>query len=394
MPSTSSFLPLPVPASAPTSRARLRVRPLLLLLAAVAAGCGGGEGEARAAQQSGQPGGGGGGGGRGAPAPVEVATVDAGSLARTAMVSGSLEPIRVVGVNAQLGGALTAVHVEEGHLVRDGQVLAEVDAREITAQVRSAEATLALARSTAERSAQLFKDRVITAAEHERDQAALVSAQATYDQLRTRLGFASIRAPIAGVITEKRVEAGDVVQNQTRLFTVADISTLVARVLVSELDVTGIRAGATADVAVDALGGERFEARVRRIFPAADTTTRMVPVEVALSGSAAQRLKPGYLARVTFKLGERGGVLLAPSTAVVGSGLARAVFVVKNGSVERRAVRLGAGSGTRVEILDGLAAGDSIVTAGTDGLRDGAAIRIVRPVGAPVPGTTAAGGGR
>jgi RND family efflux transporter MFP subunit len=298
------------------------------------------------------------------------------------MVSGALEPIRSVGVNAQIGGALNAVHVEEGNLVREGQVLAEVDAREIAAQVRSAEAALAFAKSTAERSAQLFKDRVMTAAEHERDQAALAAAQASYDQLRTRLGFARVRSPITGVITDKRVEAGDVVQGQARLFTVADVSTLVARVLVSELDVSGIRQGSMTEVTVDALGGARFQAQVRRIFPAADSTTRMVPVEVALTGSAARQLKPGFLARVTFKLGERENLLLAPASAIVGSGQSRAAFVVKGGKVERRQIRIGSQTGTSVEILDGLVAGDSIVSVGTDGLRDGATIRIVRPVGA------------
>src|SRR5688500_5807485 len=259
------------------------------------------------------PGGGGGGGPRGpggpggpggpfgrpsGPAAVEVLPIRTGSLAREIMVAGILSPVRTVGVNAQLGGALTSVRVEEGDIVREGQVLAEVDARELAAQLRSAQASLELAKSTAERSAVLFKDRVVTAAEHERDQAALAAAQATYDALRTRIGYAQVRAPTSGVITEKRVETGDVVGSQARLFTVADVSTLVVRVQVSELDITGIREGQTAGVTIDALAGSRFQGTIRRIFPAADSATRMVPVEVALSGSAAQRLRPGYLARV------------------------------------------------------------------------------------------------
>lgn len=340
--------------------------------------------------RGGGPGGPGGRGGFGGPTAVEIATVSTGSLARTTMVSGALEPIRSVGVNAQLAGALTAVRAEEGTVVGAGQVLAQVDAREIAAQVRSAEASLNFARSTAERSAQLFKDRVMTAAEYERDQAALAAAQASYDQLRTRLGFANVRAPISGVVTEKRVEAGDVVQNQARIFTIADVSTLVARVLVSELDVSGIRAGDVAEVTVDAVGGSRFQARVRRVFPAADTATRMVPVEVALTGSAARLLKPGYLARVTFKLGERSNLLLAPAAALVGTPQSRAVFLVKGDKAERRAVRVGSASGDKVEILDGLAVGDTVIVAGTEQVRDGAAIRIVQPVGAREARTAAA----
>ncbi|HEU4563072.1 MAG TPA: efflux RND transporter periplasmic adaptor subunit [Gemmatimonadaceae bacterium] len=315
--------------------------------------------------------------------PVEVARVTTGSLANTATVSGALAPIRDVGVNAQLSGALLSVRVEEGSRVQAGDVMAVVDSRELAAQIRSAEASLALAKSTAERSARLWQERIITEVEHERDQAALASAQASVDALRTRLGYATVRAPIAGVVTEKRVEAGDLVQPQTRLFTVADVSTLVARVQVSELDITGVRAGDAADVTVDALGGAWVRGVVRRVFPAADTATRMVPVEVALSGPEARRLKPGFLARATFRLGERAGAVLAPATAVVGSGDARAVFVVKEERAERRPVRLGVASGGRVEVLEGLAAGETVVTAGAEGLRDGAAVRVVRPAGVP-----------
>jgi len=297
------------------------------------------------------------------------------------MVAGVLSPVRTVGVNAQLGGALLSVRVEEGDMVRSGQVLAEVDSRELAAQLRSAQASLELAKSTAERSATLFKDRVVTAAEHERDQAALAAAQATYDALRTRIGYASIRAPTSGVITEKRVETGDVVSGQARLFTVADVSTLVVRVQVSELDISGIREGQTTGVTIDALGGSRFQGTIRRIFPAADSATRMVPVEVALSGAAAQRLRPGYLARVTLRLGERPGIILAPISAVVGSRDARAAFVVKAGKAERRQLRLGQTSGEFVEVLEGLVPGDSVVAVGADRLNDGATVRVVPPIG-------------
>lgn len=372
------------------------------------AGSGSADRPAGGGQRGGGPGGGGpggGGGGQGGfggfggpgggrpsgPTAVEIQPLRRGSVAREATVAGVLSPIRSIGVNAQLGGALLTVRVEEGDVVRTGQVLAEIDSRELRAQVRSAEAGLALAKSTAERSAVLYKDRVVTAAEHERDQAALEAAQASLDALRTRLGFAQVRAPTSGIITEKRVEAGDVVQGQTRLFTVADISTLVVRVQVSELDITGINEGQAANITFDAVPGTNFRGSIRRIFPAADSLTRMVPVEVAIGGTSAARIKPGYLARVTFKLGERPGVLLTPITAVVGSRDARAVYLVHGNKAERRLVRVGQQSGELVEILEGVSEGDSVVVAGAEQLRDGAEIRIVAPVGSrplAAPNTT------
>jgi membrane fusion protein (multidrug efflux system) len=335
----------------------------------------------------GGPGGGGGGFGGGGltrpnnrPSPVEIATVSRGTLARTTTVAGILEPLRTVGVNAQMSGALLTVNAEEGTYVRTGQTLAEIDARELEAQVRSASATLDLAESTAKRSDELWRQRIVTAPEYERDRAALASAQATLEQLKTRLGYAVIRSPINGVVTEKRLEAGDIVSPQTRLFSVAETSTLVSRVMVSELEVPLLRAGASVDVSVDALGGARVAGRIRRVFPSADTVTRLVPVEVALTGSALNQLKPGYTIRSTFRLGSRDDALLIPTRAVMGPAGARTVVIVRQGKSERRIVRVGPDIDGKTEVLEGLAVGDTVIVAGQALLRDGATVRIVPPM--------------
>jgi RND family efflux transporter MFP subunit len=256
-------------------------------------------------------------------------------------------------------------------------VLARIDAPEIVAQLTSADAALELARSTAERSAQLFKQQIITAMEAERDQAALAAAQATRDQLRTRLGYATVRSPVSGVVLERRIEAGDITSAQQRLFSVADVSTLVVRVPVSELDVTALDEGDVVDVSLDALQGRTFAGRIRRIFPAADSITRLVPVEVALGGSAAREARPGFLARVTFRLDPRTGVLLVPSAAVLENTRGPVVYVVRDGTAALRPVQRGSTFEGRVEITSGLAVGDSVVVAGNTNLRDGAKVRVV-----------------
>src|SRR5690606_37037342 len=114
-------------------------------------------------------------GGGGQPQPVEITTVERATLARTSLVTGQLSPLRVVGVNSQVAGALVRVNVEEGSEVQEGTILAELDSRELDAQLRAARANLELAKSTAERSERLRQSQVITAVEYERDQAALAS---------------------------------------------------------------------------------------------------------------------------------------------------------------------------------------------------------------------------
>ncbi|HEU4629475.1 MAG TPA: efflux RND transporter periplasmic adaptor subunit [Gemmatimonadaceae bacterium] len=309
--------------------------------------------------------------------PVEVAVAALGTAARSVSATGNVEPLRTIGVNSQLSGAVQLVGAREGDYVAEGAVLARIDAPEIAAQLTSAEAALEVAESTAQRSEQLWRQRIITAMEYERDQAALAAARATRDQLRTRLDYATVRAPVSGVILERRVEAGDITSPQQRLFTIGDVSTLIVRVPVSELDVTALREGDMVDVSLDALEGRSFQGRIRRIFPAADSITRLVPVEVELGGPAARQARPGFLARVTFRLDPRTGVLLVPSAAVLENTRGPVVYVVRDGRAALRPVRRGSTYEGQVEITTGLTVGDSVVVAGNTNLRDGAQVRVV-----------------
>ena len=343
---------------------------LLVGGAIVAMGCDRGEG-APAANGRGGPN-----GGQARVVPVAVAVAELGTAARTVSASGAVEPLRTVAINSQLGGALLTVNVEEGSRVSAGTVLARIDSRELSAQLAAAEAALEAATRAADRAQQLFDQQIVTAAEYERDQTAASAARASRDQLRTRIGYATVRSPIAGVVLQKQVERGDVVSANTEMFTVADISSLVVRVPISELDVTGLDVGDEVEVTLDALPGRPMPGRIRRIFPSADTLTRLVPVEVELRGAAARDVRPGFLARVTFSLDPRGNVLLVPASAVVDAAAGAAVFRVKDGTASRTSVRRGDTYQGRVEILSGLSPGDTIVIAGNQELRDGASVRI------------------
>lgn len=355
-----------------------------LFISASLAACG--TDTASATPGTGGPGGGPGGNNRGGPGgnngqpqPVEITVVERVTLARTSMVAGQLSPLRVVGVTSQVSGALLRVTVEEGSRVKEGTLLAELDSRELDAQLRAARANLTLARATAQRSEQLRANQFITVAEYERDQAALASAEATVTQLETRVGFTKIASPIDGVVTQRFVQGGDVVGGNTRMFTIADVNTLVTQLPVSELEVPFLREGSVVSVRVDALGRD-VQGRIRRIFPAADSVSRLVPVEVAISGAQQAGLKPGYSVRVTLNLDERSGALVVPTRAVVGAAGSNSVYVIRDGKAERRRVRVGTDLDGKMEVFEGLAAGDTIITTGNALLRDGAAVRIVEPL--------------
>lgn len=351
---------------------------LLALAALGVVGCGKDEAPAPAGMARGP--------GRGGPrtAVVEIAPAEVGTIARRITVSGIVEPIRTVGINSQISGAILSVGAVEGDVVHAGTVLARLDDRELRAQEASAAASHEMARANFERSERLRERQVITAAEYDRDRTALAAAEAQLKQLRTRLDYTTIRAPITGVVTEKQIEAGDIVGVQNRLFTLADVDTMVVRVQVSELDVVQLHPGDAVSVALDAYPERPLTGRIRRIFPAADPATRLVPVEVALRQDGERIARSGFLARIELALGTRTGVLLVPASAVVGDAASAAVFIVQDGTALRRSVRTGLNSEGRVEILSGIQPGDPVVIAGNNGLRDGAEVRVVGQQGGAI----------
>lgn len=351
---------------------------LLALAALGVVGCGKDEAPAPAGMARGPE--------RGGPrtAVVEIAPAEVGTIARRITVSGIVEPIRTVGINSQISGAILSVGAVEGDVVHAGTVLARLDDRELRAQEASAAASHEMARANFERSERLRERQVITAAEYDRDRTALAAAEAQLKQLRTRLDYTTIRAPITGVVTEKQIEAGDIVGVQNRLFTLADVDTMVVRVQVSELDVVQLHPGDAVSVALDAYPERPLTGRIRRIFPAADPATRLVPVEVALRQDGERIARSGFLARIELALGTRTGVLLVPASAVVGDAASAAVFIVQDGTALRRSVRTGLNSEGRVEILSGIQPGDPVVIAGNNGLRDGAEVRVVGQQGGAI----------
>lgn len=363
----------------PCARVRVRRGLAALLLPSLVAACSGGE-AAPAGGSGGSGGGPGGPGGPGAmgPTPVAVAPVARGNIARSVSVSGVVEPLRTVAVNSQMAGTLLEVRLEEGDRVAEGGLLARIDDREIQAQLRAAEASLELAQAAYERADRLRERQVITQAEYDAERAAYTAAEAQVDQLSTRASYATITSPLAGTVTERLVQTGDVVGNQTRLFTVADLSVLVVRVGVSELDVVNIAQGDLVRLSLDAFPDRALLGRVRRIFPSADPATRLVPVEVALDDQAESLARPGFLARTTFAVGFVSDVLLVPASALASSGANPTLFVVEEGQARRRTVRVGLTSEGMVQVLEGVEEGEEVVTQGVARLREGSAVRIIQ----------------
>ncbi|MBP7149212.1 MAG: efflux RND transporter periplasmic adaptor subunit, partial [Acidobacteria bacterium] len=288
---------------------------------------------------------------------------------------GTIEPENRVIVAAQEEGLITGLRVREGDALRRGDLIAELDDRELRAQLAQAEARLIETRAQWERASQLLPQGLVTQAEADSARAARDIAIAQGDALRTRLSFTQVRAPVAGIVTARHVEVGQVAAARAPIVDLAAGRT-VLRVPVSELDVVRLSRGDRATVHVDALPGVPVPARVERIFPAANSGSRQVTVELVLDEVPAG-VRPGFLARAELVLERLPQALMVPEPAVLrGSEVQNFVYVVEDGVAKVRAVKVGLRQDGQARIVEGLRGGEQVITEGMALVRDGAPVRV------------------
>ncbi|MBO5831134.1 MAG: efflux RND transporter periplasmic adaptor subunit [Alistipes sp.] len=185
----------------------------------------------------------------------------------------------------------------------------------------------------------------------------------------------TLLSPITGIITARNFEAGDLFA-QMPILHVMQINQLKVMANISEQYYTQVKVGQEVNIEVDIFPGETFTGKVSRINPALDATTRTFGVEVTIP-NAKERLRPGMYARTTFHLGDRESVLI-PDMALqkqVGSS-ERYVYVIKNGVAEYRLVKDGRRVGDKIEILEGLSAGEVVATTSFTRLMSGKKVEI------------------
>jgi membrane fusion protein (multidrug efflux system) len=309
---------------------------------------------------------------------VELATAGTGQLAVSADRAGSLRALREVRIVNQEQGEVTAVTVREGDRVRRGAVLVRYDDRILKAQLDKASAALKQAELDHQRNRQLIARGFIGADALSRSETALEVARAERRLLGTRVENLTLRAPFAGVVSQRLVEPGGVTPEHTHLLTLLDPSTLITDVAVSELVLPSLKVGDPAAVRIDALGPAAHDGRILRIHPAVDPVSRTGRVEVALD-PVPPGARPGQFCRVELSTGS-GERILIPLAALRRDEQGEHVFVFEDGEVQRVGVDSGLRLADQVEIRRGLAAGAQVVTKGFIGLTPG---QQVKPVEAP-----------
>jgi membrane fusion protein (multidrug efflux system) len=316
------------------------------------------------------------------PAPddevVEVRTIVLASepASRITTAVGTLEPVARVLVAAQEEGVVTGVEVREGDRVRAGEVVVELDDRQIQAELTQAEAALEEAEARWRRVQALRAQGVMAEQDVDAARAAARIADARVEALRTRLSFTRIQAPVEGVVTSRRVEVGNLASPRVPLLELAAGDGLLLKVPVSELEVVRLAQGDRAEVTVDALPGVVLNGRIARIYPAADSTSRQVTVELRI-GSAPPAVRLGFLARAHLVLEEMPDSLLVPEEAVLrGAEVDSYVWLVQDGVAVMRPVEVGMRLDGRALIAQGLSVGDEVIVAGISRVHDGVPVAV------------------
>ncbi|PTD95192.1 efflux RND transporter periplasmic adaptor subunit [Pseudothauera lacus] len=318
----------------------------------------------------------GGGGGGGAAVVVEVAEVRTMALAEEALAVGTLRSNEAVVLRPEVSGRISAIRFEEGQMVRRGVPMVELDAAIQRAELQQARAALALAEADARRTEDLFQRRFVSGSARDEAVSRLQVARAALELATARLARMSLLAPFDGIAGIRQVSVGEYVKDGEALVNLEDISVLKVDFRLPETLLPRLQPGQALEVLSDAVPGEVFAASVQAIDPLVDAQGRAVLVRARLDNAAGQ-LRPGMFARVRLILAERPAVTVIPEEALVSTaGDVQLVYRVDDGRARQVAVRTGLRRDGMVEVLDGLTAGERVVSAGQLKLRDGAPVRV------------------
>jgi RND family efflux transporter MFP subunit len=310
---------------------------------------------------------------RGAPTPSPstsgtTLTLQDTAIATTFEASGIAEPVQQAMVSTKLMGSVTAVRVQEGDQVRAGQVLVEIDARDLTAKAAQVSASIADAEAMhkeasahAARFTALYNDSAATRAQYDaamtglaRAEAGLRAARAGAGELDAVRSYATVRAPFGGLVTMRHADPGAFAAPGMPLVTVQDVSRLRISVSAPSAAVRGLARGQQLEGTVD---GRPVTATVEGIVPAAAGNLFTVNATVVNRDGA---LRAGSGATLALPLGTSSG-LVVPVAALVRDGDLVGVIVRANGVDDRRWIRLGAVTATHAQVAGGLKAGETIV---------------------------------
>ncbi len=323
------------------------------------------------------------------PAAVPVKAVPA-KLARATLETGAIGSLRAdeaIVIRPEVAGRIERIAFDEGQRVKKGALLATLDAAETRALVASSRAQAGLDKQRLERAADLRKKGFISQQALDEAQSSYARSLAKQREDEAKLAKSEIRAPFSGVAGLRQVSEGAYVAAGTDIARLEKIDQLKLDFRVPETLLAQLKSGLAVSIAVDAFPQASFAGKIYAIEPAVDEQTRTVLARARVANPEL-KLRPGMFARVQLTLGVRENAVWIPEEAIVPRGQDSYVWRVLDGKAGLVPVQTGTRKVGEVEIVKGLAAGDVVVTEGTQRLAPGMQVSII-PSGKPaaeIPG--------
>ena len=308
--------------------------------------------------------------------PVEIVTLERGPIESILRFSTNLEAENDVQVFSEAARRVTQLLVEEGDIVRKGQVLIRLQAEAQQTEVARVQSQLEKAKLEFERQTNLYEQELISIDEYNEATYALEQLELSLEDAKRMLGYTEVRAPITGTLTERFVNVGDHVTIDQHLFDITDFNSIVARIYVPEKELSRLRVGQDARIFAEAAGTSDKRGTVDRIAPRVDPRSGTVKVTVAIPPT--ESLLPGMYVTVELITDVHEQAVLVPKKALVYDADQLFVFRVKEDDlVERLLIQAVLEDRDNIEPTSILEEGDRIVVAGQASLKDGSKIRLV-----------------
>lgn len=304
-----------------------------------------------------------GGGGGGFSVPVETATVTASTLEETVQTVGSLVADQGIVLRPELAGVVSAILFTDGQTVKAGQPLLQLEDSVYKAQLAQAEAQLSLAKRTDTRASNLAGRGAGTVQAADEAASQLEAATAAVQLARATLAKTVITAPFDGIAGIRQVSLGDYVSPGQDLVTLQAQDPMKVDFRVSESLLAKVAVGQQVSLAVTAYPDRAFTGEVSAIDPLVDAAGRSLSLRAKIPNPDGA-LRAGLFATVTLRIGEKPGAVMVPATAITPMGGQQFVFKVVDGKATLTPVTIGVRQPERVEILGGVAVGDTLVTGG------------------------------
>lgn len=308
--------------------------------------------------------------------PVEMASAHRGSISAYYSTTATLEAEEEAMVVAKVRGVVQKLNVEEGDYIKTGQVMAQIEDEQLEIEASRAKATMDRLYNDYNRKKELYERNLISVEQFENSKFEYESQKAEYELTNLKLEYTQIKAPISGVVSQRLIKVGNMVNTDQEVFKITDFDPLLAVLHVPEHEMNKLRKNQTAVIRVDAVKDQEFIGQVLRISPVVNPESGTFKVTIAVRDES-QQLKPGMFGRVRIVYDTRDNALMIPKEAVMNEDGSSSVYVLNDKLVFRRDIQTGYVNGNSIEVLNGLNDGDSVVTIGQSSLQDSALVQVV-----------------